>query len=122
MSSFGLIYHGPSGHYYYDWLDARIEGTDGKSIATKICFDQVIYCPLFMILFFTYLGIAAGDTVGTIEHKIHSDLFIAVLGSWKVWPVMHIINFRFVATKHRLIFINGIQIAFNMFLSLIGSK
>jgi hypothetical protein len=27
LSAFGLLYHGPSGHYFYNWLDRKIEGT-----------------------------------------------------------------------------------------------
>jgi protein Mpv17 len=35
---------------------------------------------------------------------------------------VHAVNFKFISTKHRLVFINGVQIAFNMYLSIIGSK
>eukprot|EP00558_Chaetoceros_sp_UNC1202_P010121 CAMPEP_0197243270 /NCGR_PEP_ID=MMETSP1429-20130617/8778_1 /TAXON_ID=49237 /ORGANISM="Chaetoceros sp., Strain UNC1202" /LENGTH=235 /DNA_ID=CAMNT_0042703465 /DNA_START=27 /DNA_END=734 /DNA_ORIENTATION=+ len=122
LSVFGFIYHGPSGHYFYNWLDSKIEGTDGKSVATKVFIDQVFWCPIFMTVFFTYLGLANGDSFGAIGNKIKSDLFTAMQGSWKIWPVVHAVNFKFISTKHRLVFINGVQIVFNMFLSLLGSK
>lgn len=122
LSAFGFLYHGPSGHYFYNWLDSKIEGTDGKSVATKVLIDQVAWCPLFMTVFFTYLGLVNGDSFTTIGNKIKNDLFTAVQGSWKIWPLVHTVNFKFISTKHRLVFINGVQIAFNMFLSLLGSK
>ena len=122
LSVFGFIYHGPSGHYFYNWLDSKISGTDGVSVATKVAIDQIFWCPIFMTVFFTYLGLCAGDSFGTIGAKIKADLFTAMQGSWKVWPFVHAINFKFISTKHRLVFINGVQIAFNMFLSLLGSK
>lgn len=122
LSAFGFLYHGPSGHYFYNWLDSKISGTDGKSVATKVAIDQIIWCPLFMTVFFTYLGLVAGDSPAAIGAKIKNDLFTAVQGSWKIWPIVHTVNFRFISTKHRLVFINGVQIAFNMFLSLLGSK
>ena len=122
LSVFGFIYHGPSGHYFYNWLDSKIPGNDAKTVATKVAIDQIIWCPLFMTVFFTYLGLVAGDSFSTISNKIKSDLLTAVQGSWKVWPLVHAVNFRFISTKHRVAFINAIQIAFNMFLSLIGSK
>jgi len=75
-----------------------------------------------MCVFFTYLGLVAGDSFATIGAKIQADLFTAMKTSWKVWPFVHAVNFKFISTKHRLIFINGVQIAFNMFLSLLGSK
>ena len=122
LTIFGFLYHGPSGHYFYNWLDSKIEGTDAKSVFTKVGIDQVFWCPIFMCVFFTYLGLVGGDSFGTIGNKIKNDLLTACKGSWKVWPIVHAVNFKFISTKHRLIFINGVQIAFNMFLSLVGSK
>jgi protein Mpv17 len=122
LSAFGFLYHGPSGHYFYNWLDSQIPGTDGKTVAIKVAIDQILWCPVFMTVFFTYLGLVNGDSFATISNKIRSDLFTAMKGSWKVWPFVHTVNFKFISTKHRLVFINGVQIAFNMFLSLLGSK
>ena len=122
LSAFGFLYHGPSGHYFYNWLDNLIPGSDGKAVASKVAFDQIVWCPVFMTVFFTYLGLVNGDSFATIGTKIKNDLFSAMQGSWKVWPIVHAVNFKFISTKHRLVFINGVQVAFNMFLSLIGSK
>jgi len=122
LSAFGLLYHGPSGHYFYNWLDAKIPGKDGSSVAKKILIDQTMWCPLFMTVFFTYLGLVNGDSVSTIGTKIKSDLLSACQGSWKVWPAVHFVNFKFISNKHRLLFLNAVQVGFNMFLSLIGSK
>ena len=122
LSVFGFIYHGPSGHYFYNWLDSKITGTDAKAVFTKVAIDQILWCPIFMTVFFTYLGLVNGDSLATIGNKIKSDLLTACQGSWKVWPLVHAVNFKFISTKHRLVFINGVQIAFNMFLSIIGSK
>jgi len=122
LSAFGLLYHGPSGHYFYNWLDSKISGTDAKDVALKVGIDQIIWCPIFMTVFFTYLGLVNGDSMTTIGNKLKNDLLSACQGSWKVWPIVHAVNFKFISTKHRLVFINGVQIAFNMFLSLIGTK
>lgn len=122
LSVFGFIYHGPSGHYFYNWLDSKIEGTDFKSVMLKVGIDQLFWCPIFMSVFFTYLGLVNGDGLGAIGDKIKNDLLSACQGSWKVWPIVHAINFRFVPNKFRLLYINSVQIAFNMFLSIIGTK
>ena len=122
LSFFGFIYHGPSGHYFYNWLDSKITGKDSKDVALKVAIDQICWCPIFMTVFFTYLGLVNGDSFGTIGTKIKTDLLSACQGSWKVWPIVHAVNFKFISSKHRLLFLNAVQIAFNMFLSLIGSK
>ena len=75
-----------------------------------------------MTVFFTYLGLVNGDTFSAIGTKIKTDLLSACQGSWKVWPIVHAINFKFISNKYRLVYINSVQIAFNIFLSIIGSK
>lgn len=122
FSLFGFIYHGPSGHFFYNWLDKKIQGTDAVPVFTKVAIDQLIWCPIFMSVFFTYLGLVNGDSMSAIGQKIKNDLLSACQGSWKVWPLVHIINFKFVPNKWRIPYINAVQLAFNMFLSLIGSK
>jgi protein Mpv17 len=122
LSIFGFIYHGPSGHYFYNWLDSKIQGTQAQNVALKVAIDQLFWCPIFMSVFFTYLGLVNGDSFNTIGNKIKNDLLTACQGSWKVWPLVHAVNFKFISTKHRLVFINSVQIAFNMFLSLLGTK
>merc|ERR1712232_1519814 len=104
LTIFGFIYHGPSGHYFYNWLDSKIEGTGLKSVLAKVGVDQLFWCPIFMSVFFTYLGFVKGDSVGAIGEKIKNDLFSACKGSWKVWPAVHFLNFKFISTKHRLLF------------------
>mmetsp|Transcript_4943 Transcript_4943/g.7226 ORF Transcript_4943/g.7226 Transcript_4943/m.7226 type:complete len:240 (-) Transcript_4943:252-971(-) len=122
LSLFGFIYHGPSGHYFYNWLDSKIEGTGAKEVFSKVAIDQILWCPIFMTVFFTYLGLMAGDNFSTIGTKIKNDLLTACQGSWKVWPFVHLINFKYISTKHRLVFLNAIQIGFNMFLAFLGTK
>ena len=43
LSAFGFLYHGPSGHYFYNWLDSKIEGTGAKHVAMKVAFDQLVW-------------------------------------------------------------------------------
>ena len=53
-------------------------------------------------------------------HVIHEP-FTAVKGSWMTWIPAHTINFAFVPSDMRLLYINTIQIFFNMFMSVIGN-
>ena len=36
LSAFGFLYHGPSGHYFYNWLDKQIVGTGPVAVAKKV--------------------------------------------------------------------------------------
>lgn len=151
ISSFGLFFHGPVGHVVYgtsvkddssdiieactkavfsfffwlvdqDNLDLIIVGTGPWEVVAKICIDQFLWCPVFMMCYFSYLGILNGHSVALIAAQIQQDLFTAVTTSWKIWPLAHAIQFRWVATKHRIIYINCIEVCFIMFLSFLANQ
>lgn len=42
--------------------------------------------------------------------KLKQDLVRGVTASWKVWPLVHVINFRFIPSQQRLLYINTIQV------------
>ena len=39
--SFGALVHGPTGHFFYGALDAKLPGTKPMTVATKVAIDQV---------------------------------------------------------------------------------
>jgi protein Mpv17 len=122
LASFGFLVHGPTGHFFYGFLDKMIPGTAARTVATKVAIDQLAWNPCFGIMFFTYLGLAEGKSFGEIGQKINDSLATAVTGSWVVWIPAHTINFRFIPTEQRLLYINSIQIGYNVFLSVIGNR
>jgi len=122
MASFGLLVHGPTGHFFYNWLDKTIPGTEALAVASKVFVDQVIWNPIFGTMFFGYMGAAEGLGGTGIKNRISDNLWASVKGSWTVWPVAHAINFKFVPTSQRLLYINSIQIGYNMFLSVLAKR
>jgi protein Mpv17 len=122
LASFGFLVHGTTSHWFYDMLDGKIPGTSAKVVFTKVFIDQVIWNPIFGVMFFCYLGVLEAKGVQYVIDKTKNDLINAVTGSWKVWPLAHTINFRFVPSSQRVLYINTIQIGYNCFLSILGSK
>ena len=120
MASFGFLLHGTTGHFFYKFLDNKISGTDPVSVASKVAIDQTLWAPVFMVMFFSYMMVFEG-TPELIESKLRQDIFTAVKGSWMTWIPAHTINFAFVPSDMRLLYINTIQIFFNMFMSVIGN-
>ena len=122
MASFGLLVHGTTSHWFYGKLDGKIPGTDAGAVASKVFIDQVLWNPIFGVMFFGYMGLWERQGVdGTIK-RIKGDLMTQVTGSWTVWPVAHAINFKFIPTEQRVLYINTIQIFYNCFLSIIGNR
>lgn len=122
MSAFGFLIHGPAGHYFYSFLDRLIVGTSPLKVASKVAIDQILWAPVFTALFFSFLGFAEGKSLDDVIEKIKRDTWIAVTTSWKFWPLAHTINFAFVPTSQRLLYINSLQIGYNVILSMLGNK
>ena len=92
------------------------------TVATKVAIDQTIWNPIFGLMFFGYLNAVEGKSFEDYKNKIQADLKTAVMGSWAVWVPAHTINFAFIPPSQRLLYINSIQIGYNVFLSFLGNK
>lgn len=84
MASFGFLLHGPTGHYFYTALDRAIVGTTPLKVASKVVVDQLLWAPIFTVMFFTYLGLAERKSMDDIVSKIKNDTWTGVSASWKV--------------------------------------
>eukprot|EP00558_Chaetoceros_sp_UNC1202_P006454 CAMPEP_0197245608 /NCGR_PEP_ID=MMETSP1429-20130617/10343_1 /TAXON_ID=49237 /ORGANISM="Chaetoceros sp., Strain UNC1202" /LENGTH=187 /DNA_ID=CAMNT_0042706139 /DNA_START=78 /DNA_END=641 /DNA_ORIENTATION=+ len=122
MGSFGLLLHGTTGHYFYGFLDSKMPGTKPVTVATKVAIDQFFWNPIFGLMFFGYGNLMEGKSMEDYKKKIGADLQTAVMGSWAVWIPAHTVNFAFVPPAQRLLYINTIQIGYNVFLSFLGNK
>ena len=122
LGSFGFLIHGTTGHYFYGFLDSKLPGTAPMTVASKVAIDQTIWNPIFGCMFFGYLSAMEGKTFQQYTDKLRADLKTAVMGSWAVWVPAHTINFAFIPPSQRLLYINTIQIGYNIFLSFLGNK
>lgn len=122
LGSFGFLIHGTTGHYFYGFLDSKLPGTAPLTVISKVAIDQTIWNPIFGLMFFGYLNFAEGKSWTDYTNKLQQDLKTAVMGSWAVWVPAHTVNFAFIPPSQRLLYINTIQIGYNVFLSFLGNK
>lgn len=95
---------------WYGKLDQLLPGTEAWKVAVKVAADQVLWAPVFTAMYFSYLGLAEGRSLDYIQAKIRNDTMAGVTASWKVWPIVHAVSFRFVPTELRILYINSIQV------------
>ena len=55
-------------------------------------------------------------TVTDLQKKLGADLLDTLKVNWSFWPVFHVLNFRFVPPGDRILYINAVQVLYNVFL------
>mmetsp|Transcript_4997 Transcript_4997/g.9586 ORF Transcript_4997/g.9586 Transcript_4997/m.9586 type:complete len:327 (+) Transcript_4997:49-1029(+) len=119
---FGFGWHGPSSHYFYGYLDTLMPGATMDKVAAKVFTDQVLWNPIFATIYFSYLNVMQGKTLADLKLKMKQDLLTGVKASWGFWVPAHFVNFRFIPGDQRVLYINTLQILYNIFLSFLGNK
>ena len=55
---------------------------------------------------------------GGLAAKLDDDLLDTLKVNWTFWPAFHVLNFRFVAPPDRVLYVNAVQVLYNVFLVL----
>jgi hypothetical protein len=119
MSLYGLLVDGPVGHYFYQFLDTKIYPEDPKgtrAVLTKTAIDQMIWAPVMTVVFLVFLTTLEGHPESAFD-VVQAKLVPIMLANFGVWPLAHLINFRFVPPEQRILFNNVVAIAWTTYLS-----
>lgn len=87
MGSFGLLLHGPIGHYWYGFLDRTVmtkAPTSALAVASKTGIDQILWAPIFTSGFFAYMKTADGKA-SEIPEEVQSKLWDTMKVNWMTW-------------------------------------
>lgn len=88
----------------------------------RVAFDQFIFAPCSVGMFFTVMTIAEGGGKRAVSNKLR-DMYIPTLkANFIVWPAVQIVNFRLMPVQFQLPFVSTIGIAWTAYLSLTNSS
>ncbi|KAK5996785.1 Protein sym1 [Cladobotryum mycophilum] len=84
----------------------------------RVAFDQLIFAPFGVGMFFTVMTIAEGGGRRAVSTKLR-DMYVPTLkANYAVWPVVQIVNFRLMPVQFQLPFVSTVGIAWTAYLSL----
>jgi protein Mpv17 len=121
LGAYGFLIDGPIGSMWYDVLEKYVyptEQTSTKAVLAKTALDQVVYATIMTAVYFAVIKTWEG----------HPELIMATLTSkfgptlaanYVIWPIAHLINFRFVPSDYRILYNNVICVAWLTYLSLL---
>lgn len=121
---YGVAVHAPSCHFFYKFLDRAIlphAAASTRAVITKVAIDQLLYTPVAIGAFYFTLDTLEGHPL-RLQETMTEKFKPTLLAGWTVWPLVHVINFRFIPSSQRVLYINCVQILWNTVLCKIASR
>jgi len=114
--SFGLT-SGFLCHFWYKFLDNKIQGNTIKVVTKKIIWDQIFFSPILIVACLLVSGIIEKSSSDDIQSDIRNKGTQLYIAEWFVWPPAQFVNFYFLPTKFRVIYDNTISLGYDMYTS-----
>lgn len=127
-SMFGFAFVGPVGHFWYEYLDRfirhriHLKPSTTKFVAAKVASDGLIFGPLDLLIFFSYMGFASGKNVEEVREDVKRDFLPSLVIGGGVWPLVQTANFRYVPVRYQLLYVNFFCLLDSCFLSWIEQQ
>jgi protein Mpv17 len=119
----GLCF-GPLVHEYYQFSD-RILPVEGGSMLIrfeKILMDQSIYLTVKCAVYISAVGLLQGDDWDTVKNNVKDRIGGIIFTAWKFWPLVHCITYGFIPARHRILWVNSVDLIWNAILSTLARK
>ncbi|KAK4419998.1 Rhomboid-like protein 11, chloroplastic [Sesamum alatum] len=108
---------------WYEGLDRfirfqlKLQPNSFRFVGTKVAVDSIIFGPLDLLVFFTYMGFSLGKTASQVKEDVKRDFLPALVVEGGVWPILQVVNFRFVPVRYQLLYVNIFCLLDSCFLS-----
>ncbi|CAN1120088.1 Protein Mpv17 [Linum perenne] len=122
-SAFGFGFVGPVGHIWYENLDKLIKfrlklaPKSVRFVAAKVAADSIIFGPLDLLLFFSYMGFSTGKNAAQVKEDVKRDFLPSLMLEGGIWPIVQVANFRYVPVQYQLLYVNLFCLLDSAFLS-----
>lgn len=88
-----------------------------RFVAMKVALDGIIFGPVDLFVFFTYMGFASGKNVNQVKEEVKRDFLPALIVEGGIWPIVQVGNFRFIPVRYQLLYVNLFCLLDSCFLS-----
>jgi protein Mpv17 len=113
LAAYGLLIDGPFGSMWYDVLEQHVfpkEPLSTKAVLSKTALDQVVYATIMTGVYFAVIRLLEGHPEA-IMSTLQSKFVPTLAANYMIWPLAHVVNFRFVPSEFRILYNNVVCIA-----------
>ena len=118
----GLAIGAPLGvlaHYYYGLNDELLG--DWPFLA-KILVDQTVYLFTYNSAYYLGTGVLGGKSPQAALDDYSTKWKALLTAGWKLWPIVGIITYTIIPLRHRLLWVDAIEILYSALLSSISNE
>ncbi|XP_018495574.1 mpv17-like protein 2 [Galendromus occidentalis] len=102
-------------HYWYALLDRWWQGRCVKVIAQKVLYDQILFSPVCLTVYFGTVAALEGSSMGEFKEELADKGGTVYVVEWLVWPIAQAFNFYYLPLRYRLAFDTVISFGFDVF-------
>lgn len=91
--------------------------SDPATVVRKTCVDQLTYGPTCTLVFMAYTSLVLqGRSWADTRSTLSSSFFSIQKNSWRLWPLVTLINYQCVPLQLRVLFLNVVSLCWSTFL------
>ncbi|KAH0566084.1 hypothetical protein GP486_000522 [Trichoglossum hirsutum] len=98
------------------------KGSGMVAALKRVACDQLVFAPVGLACFFTFMTIAEGGGRRAIAKKFQDVYLPALKAGFMLWPPVQILNFRVVPIQFQLPFVSTVGIIWTAYLSLTNAS
>ncbi|GAA5907140.1 Mpv17/PMP22 family protein [Sporobolomyces salmoneus] len=88
-----------------------------KALLKRVAADQLGMAPISLLIFLFSMSLLEGLNGEETQEKIKNNYWPILFVNWQVWPILQLINFRYVPLRYRVPFGSILGILWTGFLS-----
>jgi len=121
FTALGLLFVGPILTTWYGFLGGAVTAPGATGVVISLVLDQLLFAPVFIGAFMAVLTTIEGKPANIVP-KLKQDLPEAVKVNWMLWVPAQAINFWFVPPNLRVLAVNVVALAWNVYMSFQSHK
>lgn len=79
--------------------------------------DQTIYLTVKCSVYISAVGLLGGDDFKTVQENVKERIGPVVITAWKFWPLVHCVTYGLVPARHRILWVNCVDLVWNAILA-----
>lgn len=119
----GLCFTGPVIATWFKTLDKIFGPTiTAKDAVKKMLVDQLAFAPVLFLCLLPLFSFTQGNNWPQTKEKLSKEYFNTLMGCYKLWPGVQLINFYIIPLKFRVNFTNVVSLGWNTYVAWVAHR